>query len=142
MLVHCMGSFGADVNAAMCGGRGGGCAVCCVCRTGFELRLAGTGAAGGRVRPLRYGQGLYFSSTSSKSDDYAAGSERAGPGGTRLRCMFLCKVTSFVPCGPQIEFCKDMLPCMPKLQIRRGSSVYLNLSCVGDNYEYLIHLNI
>jgi hypothetical protein len=105
-VVHCMGSFGADVNAAMCGGRGGGCAVCCVCRTGFELRLAGTGAAGGRVRPLRYGQGLYFSSTSSKSDDYAAGSERAGPGGTRLRCMFLCKVTSFVSCEPQIEFWK------------------------------------
>lgn len=100
---HLFGSFGTDVNAAMCGGSGGSCAVCSVCRIGFELRLAGTGPAGGRVRPLRYGQGLYFSSTSSKSDDYAACSERSGPGGTRLRCMFLCKVASCSIVGMQAQ---------------------------------------
>ena len=44
---------------------------------------------------LRYGQGLYFSRTSSKSNDYAAGSERelGGDGARRaVRAMFLCKV--------------------------------------------------
>ena len=50
---------------------------------------------------LRYGAGLYFSSTSSKSNDYSEGSEatctphkrrRGGPQTVQRRCMLLCKV--------------------------------------------------
>eukprot|EP00903_Cladosiphon_okamuranus_P012319 g11551.t1 len=39
----------------------------------------------------RYGRGLYFSSVSGKSNDYAGGSEQSR-GGVRYRTMFLCNV--------------------------------------------------
>ena len=55
---------------------------------------------------LRYGEGMYFSQTSSKSNDYNAGSEttctfnssqrgankRRRGGTVQRRCMLLCKV--------------------------------------------------
>ena len=47
---------------------------------------------------LRYGRGIYFSATSSKSNDYSKGSElvlRQGDRHGRLwawRCMFVCHV--------------------------------------------------
>ena len=44
--------------------------------------------------PLRYGNGVYFSSTSSKSDDYAVGSQRSHHQGGKIRVMFLCKVAA------------------------------------------------
>ena len=84
------------------------CALCNIAGSGFQLSHAGTGTGGARMN-LRYGPGLYFSSTSSKSNDYAMNSEsqcrvskfdrgvkrRRGvaPNSTvRRRCMLLCKV--------------------------------------------------
>ena len=100
-------------------GRGGPCGnsdcrLCNICSTGFQLDLVGA------TSNPRYGEGLYFSSTSSKSNDYANGSElsisthksgskrarygSAPPSGSapagprniavtvRRRAMFLCKV--------------------------------------------------
>ena len=83
-------NFGIDRRSAPCDDDG--CAVCTICQASFKLDHSGggplTGAWGGR---LRYGRGLYFSKASSKSNDYAAESERVG-GGARMRCVFLCKV--------------------------------------------------
>ena len=80
------------------------CRLCNISGSGFQLSHAGTGTGGARMN-LRYGPGLYFSSTSSKSNDYADGSEsecqvRSGERGVkrrrgetvRRRCMLLCKV--------------------------------------------------
>ncbi len=80
-----------DVRAGPCGGPD--CPVCAICRGRFNVSRAGTGrlaaAAGGR---LRYGRGAYFSSVSSKSDDYAVPAGAAAAAG--LRVMFLCKVAA------------------------------------------------
>ncbi|CAG8591629.1 32356_t:CDS:2 [Gigaspora margarita] len=45
------------------------CSVCCIIRDGYKLRYVGTGTVFSR-----FGRGLYFSGTSSKSDDYNDGS--------------------------------------------------------------------
>ena len=59
---------------------------------------------------LRYGRGLYFSSTSGKSHDYAKSSERIRPDGSgdrvRWYCMFMCLVAkgrSFETQEPQLS---------------------------------------
>ena len=41
---------------------------------------------------LRYGKGLYFSRTSSKSNDYLWGEHKVLADGSRWGIMFLCKV--------------------------------------------------
>jgi hypothetical protein len=68
------------------------CAVCSIAAQAFSLARAG-GGPNAALMPagLRYGRGLYFSRTSSKSDGYAHGSERDLPHG-KHRVMFLCKV--------------------------------------------------
>eukprot|EP01052_Picozoa_sp_SAG31_P023098 SAG31_NODE_1877_length_7007_cov_3.257093_2_plen_229_part_00 len=87
------------------------CRLCNIAASGFELGHAG--ATGGQRMNLRYGPGLYFSSTSSKSNDYNEGSESdcfqfgtarkrmaggALPGRhVRRRCLFLCKVALGTP---------------------------------------------
>jgi len=65
------------------------CAVCGICRHGFDLqrRLPN----GAQRLQLRYGVGHYLSRTSSKSNDYAGNSERTIRG-ARMRLMFLCRV--------------------------------------------------
>ena len=68
------------------------CRQCRICCTSFELAQAGSGAAVGWAGGLRYGAGLYFSKVSSKSNDYAGGTERVITRGLALRSMFLCKV--------------------------------------------------
>ncbi|CAG8800826.1 15552_t:CDS:2, partial [Racocetra persica] len=45
------------------------CSVCCIIREGYKLRFVGTGTIFSR-----FGRGIYFSGTSSKSDDYNDGS--------------------------------------------------------------------
>ncbi|RIB17971.1 hypothetical protein C2G38_2131873 [Gigaspora rosea] len=45
------------------------CSVCCIIRDGYKLRFVGTGTVFSR-----FGRGIYFSGTSSKSDDYNDGS--------------------------------------------------------------------
>ncbi|KAJ8600807.1 hypothetical protein CTAYLR_009997 [Chrysophaeum taylorii] len=81
--------FGIDLDQPPC--TSPTCAVCSIVAESFSLSLAGTSSVGGQRRQLRYGQGLYFSKCSSKSNDYAEHSERATPTGT-YRVMFLCKV--------------------------------------------------
>jgi len=69
------------------------CAVCSITAQAFQLCHAG----GGPLSPaflsgaLRYGRGLYFSRTSSKSHSYGGASERERSG-FRYRVAFLCKV--------------------------------------------------
>ena len=69
-------------------------------RSRFNLTRSGQGPLAFNGVGQRFGKGLYFSSASSKSNDYAAGSERcahgvgsgAHAGATATRCVFLCKV--------------------------------------------------
>ena len=44
------------------------------------------------ITGLRFGNGLYFSSSSGKSNDYAGGSQETNNGGQVLRMLMLCKV--------------------------------------------------
>ena len=50
------------------------CNVCNICRQSFSLQYSGRGGA--TRMNLRYGQGLYFSATSSKSHDYNQESQK------------------------------------------------------------------
>lgn len=75
------------------------CAVCNICARSFSLELSGKGPGGNRLA-LRYGGGMYFSKASSKSNDYAAESERGG-----VRVMFLCRVAT----GRVLEVAQDTL---------------------------------
>ena len=72
------------------------CAVCSICQTAFKLAHAGGGPLSmPNLGFLRYGAGLYFSKTSSKSHSYGRNSERMrGPPNAEIphRVMFLCKV--------------------------------------------------
>merc|ERR1712137_149047 len=79
--------FGINVNQPPC--NRSDCAVCRICLQSFNVNLAGSG--GGQRMKLRYGKGLYFSGTSSKSNDYAAATERT-TSGRQVRLVFLCKV--------------------------------------------------
>ena len=87
--------FGVDPAASPCDSAS--CRVCSICSGSFDIGRAGSGrltsTAGGGV--LRYGRGVYFSSVSSKSDDYSGGgvaSAVSEPGA--LRSMFMCKVAA------------------------------------------------
>ena len=89
-------SFGVDLGAAPCDDSR--CALCSILSTSFSIRHAGTGPNAARVAfgaaaGLRYGRGLYFSATSSKSNDYAAGSERILHG-RRWRTLFVASVAA------------------------------------------------
>ena len=89
-------AFGIDLKQALpCGSAE--CGVCNICREGFRLDRSGSGP-GARRMALRFGQGLYFSDTSGKSNDYNDDSgrmRRVGSGRTvEWRCMFLCKVVA------------------------------------------------
>ena len=89
---HC--SFGIDVTQPPC--EDPGCAVCTICSQSFDLSHAG-GTARSAGGFNRYGKGLYFSRVSSKSNDYAASSERENPKSVprgRYRLMFMCKVAA------------------------------------------------
>jgi len=56
------------------------CAVCNICKTGFQLQFASAG---------NFGKGLYFAKNPQKSHAYNTGSEKQ----TGKRVIFLCKVT-------------------------------------------------
>jgi len=75
------------------------CAVCNIAANSFDMKYAGSGPAGRTVPGvwaggLRYGRGLYFSKTASKSHDYVekTGSVRTFPDGSKWGVMFLCKI--------------------------------------------------
>ena len=103
-------NFAKDMNSGGARGKPCGnsaCRLCNIAAAGFQLAQAGTGTGAARMN-LRYGEGMYFSQTSSKSNDYNAGSEttfnqfqsgankrRRGvtcTGTVKRRCMLLCKV--------------------------------------------------
>ena len=67
------------------------CALCRICSGGFQLSHVGSGAGARLGGFQRYGNGLYFSGTSSKSNDYACNAVRGRREGT-FRAMFMCKV--------------------------------------------------
>ncbi|CAB4408715.1 unnamed protein product [Rhizophagus irregularis] len=48
------------------------CSVCAIIKEGYKLRYVGTGTISAAFQ--RFGSGIYFSGTSSKSDDYNEGS--------------------------------------------------------------------
>jgi len=106
-------NFAVDCQNAPCGSDA--CALCSILSNGFELRHAGSGpnarnaaaAAFGTGR-LRYGPGLYFSSTSGKSNDYAANSERERSG-RRWCTLFVAKVATgnaFCTCEAELSLTK------------------------------------
>ena len=70
------------------------CAVCSIGAQAFSMARAG-GGPNAALMPagLRYGRGLYFSSTSGKSNDYAVSSERRRRG-RRWRTLFVCRVAA------------------------------------------------
>lgn len=97
-------AFGSSVQCPPC--PNSSCALCNICHDTFVLNLAGTSSHGGRRMELRYGKGLYFSSCSSKSNDYAVNTERPSPRiNKKLRVMFLCKVAL----GDRIYSCKEAI---------------------------------
>lgn len=109
------------------------CAVCNILATSFDIRRAGTSSTGGQRMALRYGEGLYFSKTSSKSNDYAANSERrvAGHRG-QCRVMFLCKVAL----GSVYETTRDRIDDVQPILDRNDSIVGLTTDDGGAlNYD-------
>jgi hypothetical protein len=89
-------SFAIDDNRAPC--TSPQCALCSILASGFLLAHSGTGPNAGRANlgtasGLRFGRGLYFSSTSGKSNDYAHGSERQRRGRS-WRTLFVAKVAA------------------------------------------------
>jgi hypothetical protein len=59
-----------------------GCAICSICRNGFDV-----GRAASAIAFTRFGKGVYFAPHSSKSHDYTTGAP-----GTEVRMMLLCQV--------------------------------------------------
>ncbi|KNC85919.1 hypothetical protein, variant [Sphaeroforma arctica JP610] len=59
------------------------CNACNICANGFEVR---------GEHYSRFGDGVYTSATSGKSNDYAGNDNKAH--GKTFRCMFLCKVAA------------------------------------------------
>ena len=82
-------AFGIDQSQRPC--EEARCSVCSISQTSFKLAHAGGGALFANLGFLRYGRGLYFSKTSSKSHSYGGESQRERRG-ENFRCMFLCKV--------------------------------------------------
>lgn len=70
-----------NVNPTLCAD--GQCAVCGIAGQSLKLSLSTTRFPG------RFGVGLYFSSVSSKSNDYAAPQNSAKPS---YRAIFLCSI--------------------------------------------------
>ncbi|KAG9291256.1 hypothetical protein G9A89_021758 [Geosiphon pyriformis] len=65
------------------------CAICCIIKEGYKLRFVGTGEIS--LAFQRFGRGLYFSGTSSKSDDYNEKSLK-NFNGLRYKAMLLNRV--------------------------------------------------
>jgi hypothetical protein len=85
-------SFGIDLASRPC--LSGSCSVCRIMEQGFALARAGLGPNSATFgASLRYGAGLYFSSTSGKSNDYAEETERVR-GSATWRCMLIAQVAA------------------------------------------------
>lgn len=86
--------FGVSSSCAPCSGND--CPVCSICKLGFDLRFVREGGGRAWNGMLRFGPGIYFSQTSSKSNDYSSKSERRRNAERGLargwRSMFLCNV--------------------------------------------------
>ncbi|RHZ71895.1 hypothetical protein Glove_249g3 [Diversispora epigaea] len=74
-------------NGQLCNDKS--CAVCCIIKEGYKLRFVGTGTISAAFQ--RFGSGIYFSGTSSKSDDYNEGSLK-NHYGTNYKVMLLNNV--------------------------------------------------
>eukprot|EP00611_Tribonema_gayanum_P021386 TRINITY_DN409_c1_g1_i2.p1 TRINITY_DN409_c1_g1~~TRINITY_DN409_c1_g1_i2.p1 ORF type:complete len:439 (-),score=135.60 TRINITY_DN409_c1_g1_i2:1682-2998(-) len=85
-------NFFVNLRDGPCGGHD--CAVCGICTHGFLMEYSGATAERTNFN-LRYGRGLYFSSISGKSHDYAELSEHVSPSNGQAACwrvMFVCSV--------------------------------------------------
>eukprot|EP01126_Amoeba_proteus_P042639 TRINITY_DN4642_c0_g1_i7.p1 TRINITY_DN4642_c0_g1~~TRINITY_DN4642_c0_g1_i7.p1 ORF type:complete len:243 (+),score=42.21 TRINITY_DN4642_c0_g1_i7:388-1116(+) len=88
------------------------CCICNIIRKGFSVSYSGTRKATKQVTNTtfqRYGKGLYFTSTSSKSHDYASSVAQVLSG---LHCQFLCAI---VVGKAQIMTADDETMCAAKL---------------------------
>ncbi|CAM9158730.1 unnamed protein product [Ectocarpus sp. 13 AM-2016] len=85
-------NFVVDLKGRPCSSKE--CNVCNICTNGFELRGNVGGTAKTTGYRLRYGEGLYFSSVSGKSNDYAQQSEKVGSECKKVRCMFVANVNA------------------------------------------------
>lgn len=70
-----------------------GCNVCNIMANGFKCEFAETSLVGGQRFALRFGVGLYSSSTSGKANDYSKGAELPHAG-KRFRGMFVVDVVA------------------------------------------------
>eukprot|EP01133_Synstelium_polycarpum_P011958 gene11958-13938_t len=87
--------IGADERAAPC--TNPGCAVCNICRTSFSIFPG--------AKWNRFGDGVYFSATSSKSNDYIKSSI---PNPNKV--MFLCRVALGNPKNEYTDQCHYKAP--------------------------------
>jgi len=123
-------SLGANCNFAVaakvppCDGRD--CSLCSICSKSFSLDKAGSGTSKNTFSN-RYGDGMYFSATSSKANDYAADSERQ-IGEQNVRVMLLCRVA----CGNTYVATKD---AMSADEVKKASGLYP--SKFGGPYDSL-----
>mmetsp|Transcript_14240 Transcript_14240/g.19845 ORF Transcript_14240/g.19845 Transcript_14240/m.19845 type:complete len:409 (-) Transcript_14240:21-1247(-) len=73
-------TLGLNNNSTLCSDNA--CATCSIIRVGFQLRF--------KAKWGRFGEGIYLTSTSSKSDDYNNGTSTGLGSGTKA--MFVCRV--------------------------------------------------
>ena len=133
---NCDFGLAPDVNGSTCTPcQHADCALCNICCTGFQA----TRLRGNARFPGRYGSGLYFSSTSSKSNDYAKGVERVVDG-RRLRGVLVCDVAA----GKSYST-KKGFPFMPDDEVKtilaRGHDSLRGLpgECADElNYDELV----
>lgn len=121
------------------------CSVCSICTHRFEIARSGLGPLRFNGVGLRYGAGLYFSSASCKSNDYAGASQRsvndvsgigAAEGKTGVRLMFLCRVLkgNAYPCK-ELSLSPNTLNELVK-PAGRFDSVYGLTSSTGGELTY------
>jgi hypothetical protein len=114
------------------------CSVCGILTTGFQTSLAGSGPGAGQMT-LRYGAGIYSSSTSGKANDYAEGSEKLH-GGKTMRTMFLVNAAAGRPFVTTVGTIQGMTE-PPK--DKNGHSYDSVVGEVGEalNYDELVVYN-
>ena len=70
----------------------GSCVVCSISLGGFKISFSGKGPLSSKGFGQRFGDGLYFTSCSSKANDYGANTEKYL--GVGIRSVLICQVVA------------------------------------------------
>jgi len=103
------------------------CNVCNIIRNGFERERCGINTGGYLGAPGRFGTGIYFTATSSKSNDYNSGSLKQ-LGRETTKSMFAAKVA--LGRGKKLQVDDTSLTAAP-----RGFDSVLGEKGVSLNYD-------